>query len=77
MMGYGFSFGFWGMILFWGAFLALLIGGAIVLFRQTARPSPSPRTSGPTARQILDQRLARGEIDQDEYNAIRAQIEKS
>ena len=70
MMG----FGFLGMFLFWGALLVLLVGGVVLVLRQTAgiRLSGSPRQ--PTARQLLDERFARGEISREEYDAIRAQI---
>ncbi len=67
MMG----FGFLGMLLFWGLFLALVAGGIIWLVRQ-ARPSGS--APGKTARQILDERLARGEITPEEYEAIRTKL---
>ncbi len=74
MMGFGFGFGFLGMVLFWGAFLLLLIGGAVVLFRQINR-SDLPSSSS-TARRLLDERLARGEIGPEEYDRIRLQIER-
>ena len=69
MMGYGFL----GMLLFWGVLLALLVGGAVLLLRQT----PGARSTGeqrPTARQILDERFARGEISREEHDAIRARL---
>jgi len=69
MMGYGFL----GMLLFWGVLLLLLVGGAVLLLRQT----PGARSTGeqrPTARQILDERFARGEISREEYDAIRARL---
>ena len=69
MMGYGFL----GMLLFWGVLLALLVGGVVLLLRQT----PGARSAGgqrPTARQILDERFARGEISREEHDAIRARL---
>lgn len=71
MMG----FGFLAMFLFWGALLALLAGGATVVLRQATGTRPKATQDRRTARQILDNRLARGEISQDEYETIRAQIE--
>lgn len=69
------GFGFVGMLLFWGALLALLIGGGALALRQVAGiPAPRARQQG-TARQILDERLARGELTQEQYEAIRARIE--
>ncbi|MBC7227639.1 MAG: SHOCT domain-containing protein [Thermoflexales bacterium] len=67
MMG----FGFLGMLLFWGLFLALVVGGMVWLVRQSRLPGG---TSGKTARQILDERLARGEITPEEYETIRAKL---
>ncbi|WP_328946992.1 SHOCT domain-containing protein [Streptomyces sp. NBC_00250] len=54
-----------GMMLFWG----LLITVAVMLFRTLGRPAERPSGSRPatSAEQILGERLARGEIDEDEY----------
>ena len=70
MMG----FGFLGMFLFWGALLVLLVGGVVLVLRQTAGIRLSGSLRQPTARQLLDERFARGEISREEYDAIRAQI---
>ena len=71
MMG----FGFLGMFLFWGALLALVVGGAALVFRQTTGARSPGGQHQPAARQILDERFARGEVSREEYEAIRAQIE--
>ncbi len=73
MMGMG--FGFLGMLLFWGALLALVVGGAALVFRQTTGTCPPGGQRRPTARQVLDERFARGEISREEYEAIRARLE--
>lgn len=54
------------------AFWALVVFAVVALFRG-ARNDTSPRRRGEDddARQILDQRFARGEIDADEYHARR------
>ena len=70
----GMGFGFLGMLLFWGVLLILVVGGAVLVFRQTAEGRPLSGQRQPTARQVLDKRLARGEIDQEEYEAILARI---
>ncbi|MET8950506.1 SHOCT domain-containing protein [Streptomyces sp. NPDC004129] len=62
-----------GMILFW----ALIITVAVLLFRALDRPQEHTRTPAtPSAEDILRERLARGEIDEEEYrrllNALRA-----
>ncbi|MFM9373192.1 SHOCT domain-containing protein [Streptomyces sp. Da 82-17] len=54
-----------GMVLFW----VLLITAAVLLFRSLDHASarPSARQQQGTAEQILGERLARGEIDAQEY----------
>jgi putative membrane protein len=67
------------MLLFWG----LIIAGIVALIRVINRPSspPSAPTTPPwqgevsSARRILDERYARGEIDEQEYQRRRAQLE--
>jgi putative membrane protein len=71
MMG----FGFMGMSLFWGVLLILLVG-AVALISRPARPRATyVRADRQTASQVLRERLARGEIDLEEYDAIRARME--
>lgn len=69
MNGWGYAFMGLNSLLFW----ALLIVGGIALFRYLARSAPGPSGAGPdpsrsTAEQILADRYARGEIDDDEYH---------
>ena len=71
MMG----FGFLGMFLLWGVLPALVIGGAILAFRQTTGTRSPGGQRQPTARQALDERFAQGEISLQEYEAIRARLE--
>lgn len=56
------------MLLFWG----VLILGAVLLVRALNRPptgaAPEPR---PSPQQVLADRFARGEIDEDEYTRRR------
>lgn len=78
MTGFGMGFGGIGlilMILFWGG----LIFGGIWLVKtvftnsqQTSSGRPEPRQ--PTAREILDQRYARGEISREEYEQVKADL---
>jgi putative membrane protein len=72
MMG----FGFLGMLLFWGVLLALVVKGAEWVFRQGTGGSPPDVHRQPTARQILDERFAQGEISREEYEAVRARLER-
>lgn len=53
-----------GTVLFW----ALLITGAVLLYRALARAPRQPHPHAPaTPEQLLAERFARGEIDEDEY----------
>jgi putative membrane protein len=74
MFWYGAHWAFWqaslmwiGMILFW----ALLIWAVYALITAATRKSPRGDHDGGEARRILDQRLARGEIDEAEYQRLR------
>jgi putative membrane protein len=58
------------MILVW----VLIIGLAVLLVRAVAGSS-SGSGGGKSARQILDERFARGEIDQREYDERRHMLE--
>ena len=75
MFWYGGHWAWWqgglmwlGMIVFWG----LLIWAAYALITNLTRKNS--RDSGDDPVRILDQRLARGEIDADEYRRLRELI---
>ena len=72
MMGNGFGFGIpgLGMILVW----VLIIIAAVVLVRAAA--SGGSRGGRKTARQPLDERFARGEIERQEYEEKRRLLEQ-
>ena len=57
------------MVLTGVGFLALVVVGIVMLVRGTAGSGPGGRDRGRDARQILDERFARGEIDADEYRS--------
>ncbi len=63
------------LLLFGGALLALLVGGGVMLHEREGNGGRARKRPEPTARETLDERLARGEIGRDEYEAIRHQIE--
>jgi putative membrane protein len=74
MFWYGGHWAFWqvglmwvGMLVFWG----LLIWAIYALVTAATRKPPSRDSQDGDARQILDQRLARGEIDTAEYQRLR------
>ena len=64
-MGWG---GWLLMILAMVAFWALVVFAVIAIFRGTQRPGASPSTDRRDPARILDERFARGEIDEDEYH---------
>ncbi|MER6126398.1 SHOCT domain-containing protein [Streptomyces sp. NPDC001795] len=71
--GWGWFMMSFGMILFW----ALIITIAVLLFRALNRPQEHTHTPArPTPEEILRERFARGEIDEEEYrrrlNALHA-----
>jgi len=72
MMYWGNGIGGWGVavmtvssLLFWG----LVIAGIVVLVRYLSRAGQAGTPTGyrPTPEQVLADRFARGEIDDDEY----------
>ena len=84
MFGYGMGFGWWGllfMFLFWGGLILLAILAVRTIFQSGSR---SPASSldrnktaldrNPTAREILDHRYARGEIDREQYQTMMEDI---
>lgn len=64
--GMTWAMGFFG--LFWLAVLALIVVGLVLLVRSFDQGGARGRERE-SARSILDERYARGEIDQDEYLA--------
>ncbi|HEY8810927.1 MAG TPA: hypothetical protein VIO86_00390 [Candidatus Dormibacteraeota bacterium] len=76
MLGPGHIFFLLGALLFWGGLVVLVIW-AIRSFagRQTVLPPPPPAPLTP--RQILDERLARGETTVGDYEKARAALEKN
>ena len=68
MSGWGYALMSVSMVLFWG----LVILGIVVLVRFLARPSQSVGGAGvarASADQVLAERFARGEIDEQEYQS--------
>ena len=62
MNGWGWGLMALGMVVFWG----LVIAGLVVLVRYL-RPDARNRPQSPTAEQVLGERFARGDIDEEEY----------
>lgn len=72
----GFVFGFGGifMMLFWVVFLVFMVAGAVWLVSVLGRSQASDSVGASTAQRILEERLARGEIDAEEFRTRRAVI---
>ncbi|MEQ6887913.1 SHOCT domain-containing protein [Halomonas sp. CS7] len=79
MMAHMESFG-WGhmlfgglmMVLFWGAVIAL----AVLLVRGLTRDRSEAARQRPTALELLQERYARGEIDREEYEQRRRDLQR-
>jgi putative membrane protein len=72
MFGYGSHWALWQVALMWigmVAFVGLLVWAICALVASTSREPDQHR--GNEARHVLDQRLAKGEIDADEYRRLR------
>jgi putative membrane protein len=65
----------WGMGVASLLFLALIVIGILLLVRGPSEQEP--RRGEDSARRILDERLARGEIDEEEYWRRRRTLEGS
>jgi putative membrane protein len=66
--------GWWAltMMLMSVAFIALIIVGVVLVVRSSSHEErPAPRPEGNRALDLLDERFARGEIDQTEYEERR------
>jgi putative membrane protein len=82
MMYYGHGMGAWGMalmtvssVLFW----ALVIAGVVAIVRYTGRDAQyhRPVTPGPAPQQMLAERFARGDIDEEEYQRRRQVLDET
>lgn len=63
MDGWGYTLMTVSMVLFWG----LVIYGVIAMVRYLGRQDRSMATARPTAEQVLAERFAHGQIDEQEY----------
>lgn len=72
--GYWLGMGLHG--LFWLLLVAAIVVGIIWAVRASGRPYESAaRKAGSSAREVLDERYARGDIDREEYLARRKDLE--
>ncbi len=72
----GVAFGFGGVaMLFWLLFWVFVVAGIVWLVLTLSRSQARGEDGASSARRILEERLARGEIDPEEFRARRAAIE--
>ena len=72
MMGFGLLV----LLLLGGGLLIVLLGGTGLLSRKGLNSQWAGGQREPTAREIPDERFARGEVSLEEYETIRAQIDR-
>jgi len=72
MNGYPFGLGGLFMVLFWFFVIAGIVWLVVTLSRSTTRANDDGRSS---AVRILEERLARGEIESEEFRTRRAALE--
>ncbi len=78
MFWYGGHWSFWQVCLMWVgmiAFWALAIWAVYAIVTGARRTSEPPQSPIGNSRHILDERLARGEIDVEEYRRLRDAID--
>ena len=78
MMGFGMGFGIFGlllMLLFWGALILLAVWLVRALFHGSDRSPTAPAGRIKSAREILDERYARGEITREQYEIMKQDIQ--
>jgi putative membrane protein len=64
-----------GMIAFWGLLIWLVYALFTGAARRVGQPGDDQERRGSDALRILDERLARGEIDTEEYGRLREALE--
>jgi putative membrane protein len=77
MMGFGFGFGILGlllMVLFWGGLILLAVLLVRALFRGNRGSFNTTSGHTETAREIIDERYARGEITREQYELMKKDL---
>jgi putative membrane protein len=76
MDGYGMGTAGWIMMfIFWAVLLGLIFWAVVRIFPERGQASPpSPNTRDERPLEILDRRLAQGEIDPATYDELRARL---
>ncbi len=73
MMGFGM---FGGMLLFWILLIGLGVFLARALFQSSDSVNRDRASKGPTAMEILEQRYARGEITQEQFQQMQKDLKQ-
>ena len=76
-MGFGMGFGILGllfMLVFWGGLILLAVWLVRALFSSNSGRDLNAGGKDQNARQILDQRYARGEISREQYEIMKQDI---
>ena len=69
------TLGWIGMALFWIVVLGLIVWAVVRLSKPSApEPAPLPEAVDDDPLIILDRRLARGEVDPDDYDVLREKL---
>ena len=79
IMMYGIGYGGFGFFMMFGLFLLLvlvIIGVYFIVHHFTNSNAKEGTRSGDKALEILHERYARGEIDEEEYNRKKAELRK-
>ena len=67
----------WGLMVLWTIlFIVVVVGVVWAVAGFARRDRTAVGGSRPSGREILDERLARGEIDPDEYDRLRERIDR-
>ena len=76
MLWYGGAWPWWGAVLGWAGMLGFwaVVVWAVYFMVSNLSRRPVPEPLVPDAGRILDERLARGEIDAEQYRAMRELI---
>ena len=72
LMGSGYGMGAF-MWIFWIALIALIVWAFVAI---TARSRPSAGGGSETPMDVLKKRLARGEIDAEEYRRLKTELDR-
>jgi len=79
MMGWGYGMGGSWLLMsgLWLLLIVVLVGLVVWIFPRDTRRGDSGQVRSRTPREVLDERLARGEIDVETYRVLREELSRS